>query len=369
MPISARRPVHTLATAVAITSGLALLAPVATAAPARAEAPAPSYTARAVEPGGAPGEGSTAVAVNNRGQIAGNILSGTAPTRGFSGTAGSVRWLPGGATSVARDIADDGTVVGSSADGAQESWLQVPTRWVPKATAPQQLPMAWPADNAFWRSGVATAVSANGRITGTAATGYRSGNAMTWDQRGRGGTLLAFNGDGWALNTTDIANNGVAVGYDQVQGPLSAGATTQRAVIISNARVQALPTSARESQALAISPQGRYIVGTADGVAVLFRVGANALPLPGARDFVPAAVTDAGTGVGNSRGADGLPGTADDVPMLYTSGRAIALAPTTRMPAGWRLVQVRDINARGQIAGTAVDASGRRHAVLLTPGR
>lgn len=369
MSISARRCAHALSVAAAITSGLALLAPAATAAPAWPKAPSPSYTATAVEPSGAPGDGSTAVALNDRGQVAGNLLSGITPTRGYSGDLRAVRWLPGGTTSVAHDIANDGTVVGSSADGADEPWLQVPTRWAPKATSPQQLPITWPADYGFWRNGVAVAVSNTTHIAGTAQSGYRTGNATTWNRVGQGGTLLSLNGGGWGLTATDIADDGVAVGYDEVRGPLSPGAITNQAVVIANGRVRALPTTARSSHALAISPSGRHIVGTADDVAVSFKKRSSPLPLRGARDIVPAAVNNTGDTVGNARGADRRAGTDDDVPVLWSSGRLVRLSETTRLPSGWKLTHVADINASGLIAGTAVDGAGRNHAVLLTPKR
>lgn len=372
MSISARRCAHALSAAAAITSGLALLAPVATAvpvAPVAPKVPSPSYTAVAVEPSGTAGDGSTAAAVNDRGQVAGNVLSEDVPTRGYSGAPGAVRWLAGGELSVARDIANDGTVVGSSADGADEPWLQVPTRWAPKAATPQQLPITWPKDYGFWRNGVAVAVSNRKHIAGNAQSGYRTGHATTWNRAGRGGKLLSFNGGGWGLTAADIAENGVVVGYDEVRGPLTPGATTNQAVVIAGGRVRALPTAAASSHALATSPSGRHIVGTADGVAVFFNRDSSPLPLAGARNLVPEAVTNAGVTVGNTRGADGTAGTADDVPALWSSGQLVPLAGATRLPSGWRLTRVVDINASGLIAGTAVDAAGRGHAVLLTPKR
>lgn len=309
------------------------------------------------------------MAVNDRGELAGNVLSGDAPTRGYSGAPGAVRWLAGGELSVARDIANDGTVVGSSADGADEPWLQVPTRWAPKAATPQQLPITWPKDNGFWRNGVAVAISNKRHMAGNAQTGYRTGRATTWNRGGGGGKLLSFNGDGWALTATDIAENGVVVGYDEARGPLSPGDTTAQAVVITKGSVRALPTIAASSHALAISPSGGYIVGTADDVAVFFHTDSSPLPLRGAQDLVPEAVTNTGVTIGNTRGADRRAGTADDDPVLWSAGHLVHLADATRLPSGWRLTRVADINASGVIAGTAIDGADRSHAVLLAPKR
>lgn len=362
--LSVRAVTATLA-ALALTAPVGAAAATGTTAVARSKAPG-SFTSRVVEPTGATGDGTSAVAVDAAGRVAGNILSGTTPTQGFTGTPGAVRRLPGGENSVARDIAA-GTVVGSTADGADEPWLQVPARWTRRATAPQTLPIAWPADHGFFRSGTAVAVATSGVIAGTVPTGYHSGASTTWDAAGRGGVLRTLGGGTWALTATDIANNGLVVGYDENRRPNGPSDTRARAVVIERGTVRALPGGSSSSKALAVSDSGRHIVGTVDGV--LARFSRTAAPTTLATDVVPAAVTNSGDIVGNRPGADGHAGTGDDVPALVRSGRVVELPGLVRLPTGWNLTHVADINSRGVVVGTATDPTGRPHAVLLTPTR
>lgn len=74
-------------------------------------------------------------------------------------------------------------------------------------------------------------------------------------------------------------------------------------------------------------------------------------------------MNDAGDAVGMAEGRDGALRA-----VLFRGGVAVDLNDRIDPAAGWRLTEARDINARGQIAGTGW-LHGRQRAYLLTPAR
>lgn len=75
------------------------------------------------------------------------------------------------------------------------------------------------------------------------------------------------------------------------------------------------------------------------------------------------AINDRGQVVGNSS----LAGDRADDAFLYSGGSMIDLNSLIDPGSGWTLESANDINDAGQIVGSGVNASGQRHAFLLTP--
>jgi uncharacterized membrane protein len=184
------------------------------------------------------------------------------------------------------------------------------------------------------------------------------------------GSFAAGAASGYAINN---ANEVVGANYftnwqDAARNYFTAqdyGFTQLGAVLAPARRLQweALPVSFRDGAAFDINNSGQYvgyIRGPGGPEAVRYDDGTYTL-LAGAAPFsVAYGVNDAGQAVGN---AD-FPGRCC-TSFLYDGAATYDL--NDLIESGWSMLEARDINNRGQIAGQAVDPFGFERPVRLDP--
>lgn len=171
-----------------------------------------------------------------------------------------------------------------------------------------------------------------------------------------------FGGDYSPLEA--INNHGAATRYAAFEGP--AGGYFH-AYLYQGGTLQDLGTltGAGESSGLDINDLGQ-VVGWSAGTPFLYSGGSMvALTAPNEFGGAANALNDAGDIVGFSYSSLS-PGETGRHAFLYANGAMVDLNTLVDTPGDWKLTDARDINAVGQILGTACQ-SGNCVSVLLTP--
>jgi hypothetical protein len=275
-------------------------------------------------------------------------------------SAGSATQLPGPAGVLgvrALSTTSDGDVVGYAAGVGNT----VPLWWHAGTLT------ALPLDAS---EGMAFSVNDAGQVVGytqnflTRLPRPDGAHAVMWTQGGTPTTLGMLPGDTQSV-AYGINQAGVAVGYSQSEtGPATA-------VSFSGGQVTSLGklSGDTDSEAFAVNAAGDavgYSAGPDQFHAAAFCPGGSVLDLGvGAGDThsEALAINTAGVAVGDSD-RNGFNRHA----LLFGGGRAIVLdKQVTNLPSGWSLARATGINNSGQITADAVDSTGKRHAVELTP--
>ncbi len=322
----------------------------------------PAYHARALAlpPGGAAGMSVTAVSLNDAGQALIRVEGAPAADQTcYVATVRRARWLPvpdpgsvgGTATQVrCRDLADDGTVVGSLLV-AGRGWL--PVAW-PAGGAPVPLegvPEAWDLD--------ATATDSTGsRIYGHAWF-TDAAAALVWDRTGALVRQVRPESVVQGVTLSSVSDQGLAVGQ------LAGGLGTATPIALRDGGFAILASYGFADYPTAISPDGQTIVGVSSPPAwvdwelptgVFFQVDGPTVPIPSTVAFLPADVNNSRRIVGRVQQGAGAPavwvhGTVYDLNAVTTPRRA------TITTAG-------AINEDGDIAAVGDLGSGRVAVVL-----
>ena len=293
-----------------------------------------------------PGQSSTAQAVNNLGDVAGQ--RGAQAVCWKDGTATDLGTLPGDTSSVAYGVNDRSTVVGASIGTALGEPSFQAFRWTPS-------------------DGISAVGSLGGHRSEARdvnAMGVAVGYAAT-----TAGTLHAFRSDPGSpmldLGTLDGYRNSDAQainGADEIVGVASSNTGDRRAFLWASGEMTALPLLAggNESVAYDINDAGQVVgvSNTSDGSYHAFLWSADA----GVQDLGPVgsgdrlAIDSAGDVV-TSAGRAWHGGSWFDLTLLVA-----AIDPT------WQLLSAFDVNSSGQVVGQARSQSaGNNVAILLSP--
>ena len=343
----------------------------ATLFPAARPALAQSYTL--TDLGLPPGyTGSGARAINDRGQVTGEISHGTQFTHAFLYSGGRMTdlgTLPGFTDSVGNAINDGGVVAGVATRPDPTDKSAHPALIVhafttrPDTGALQDLR---PLGNALYLS---SGINAAGQVVGGVITLRDQDRAFVC----RGGRitvldeLAAGSAPGWTLQEADAINGaGDIVGSGTVSGARHAFLYRGGAVTDLN---RFLPAGSGWvlHEASGINDRGDIVCLGGRGVAshaFLLRGGvlADLGELAGYPNIVEAHLNAAGMVVGEAESASGTQQCA----FLYADGKLLDLNRTIPREAHWSLTEADGINDSGVIAGSG-EHEGKSRAFLLTP--
>ncbi|NHC47240.1 hypothetical protein [Motilibacter aurantiacus] len=227
----------------------------------------------------------------------------------------------GGASAVANDLNDEGTVVGSAstAAGASRAFRTGHRR------AMTALPLPFPGLTGASR---ATAVSDGNHIVGRAPVPGGVSQAILW-RAGKEPVVLGALVPGRYSEALDVNKLQTAVG-ESVVGETATGTPIYHATVWSGGTARDL--------------------GTVDGL----------------RNSRAAAVNDAGDVVGHASGFYNFP-TIDGTAVLWRGSAGYDLNDlVVGLPTGWVLRTAESVSGKGQIAGYAT-VNGQTRAFLLTP--
>lgn len=309
------------------------------------------------------GVSSAAWAINNHGDVAGDVTYSGSITHPFFYSNGSAQDLGtlGKSPAVGRGLNESGQVVGWSyrTDGTVRATL------ITNGVTQDLGSLAGPSGSSF-----GAAVNDNG-------------DAVGWTFRTTSGrhAFLYTNGTMYDLGTlpdqnvstptvdmesqaSSINNDGDIVGWSRY----SSNTTAQHAILISSGVMHDLGTlGGRSSSALDINDNGG-IVGSSDvGLyfhAFFYENGAmqDLGTLPGRQTSIAVAINNFGQIIGNSY----LNAFSGGSPFIYQSGTMYDLNDLINPLSGWVLNSAMDINDAGQIVGVGM-ISGQSRAFLLTP--
>jgi probable HAF family extracellular repeat protein len=255
---------------------------------------------------------------------------------GFAWQDGVMTELPpltGGYDSYAAGVNNRGQVVGWAEDGVHDPTCNAPGQvlqfeaviWGPKLTAITQLP-PYPGDP----DSAATAINDQGQVVGisglcsNAVGGASAEHALLWEN-GKPINLGNIGGEAW--NTpVSLNNHGQIVGFANTSGDQNAGLSPTAFLWTQTTGMQALPflDGDKNSIAFDINEKGQVVGQSA---------GPNDGPI-GLRAF------------------------------LYENGVMMDLNSLIQPDSSLYLTNAQGINDRGEIAGTALDASGVAVAFL-----
>jgi probable HAF family extracellular repeat protein len=264
--------------------------------------------------------------------------------------------LASGSAAWAFGINESDHVVGQSALTTPPSgWHAVLWRWGGITDLTPELPPN--------QSATATAINESGQV----ALNIGYGAAFLWENGVR--TPLGHLGGGGST-ANDINDSGVIVGASSTPGFLAHPFRWQNGVMTD---LGLLP-GAEDGGASAINSTGQ-IVGSSGRMdpetyeqfyqAFIYSNGVmSALPVPSSEAYA-GDINDAGVVVGSMRAGGGF---SNFHGWVYVDGVVTNLNTLIPAGTGLHIAYANAINNAGQIAATAVDAQGRSHAVLLTPG-
>lgn len=306
-----------------------------------------------------------ATGINDAGAVVGNAKAqGQYPSRAFvSRYGGRGTWLPsGGRAAEAAAVSRNGWVVGSVVKAGTVVDHR-PVRWSPASRM-----YALPVQNEQPWQIRAVKVNSSGTILGWIDNWINDGFWTSWTADGAGGSFAAQEYRLGAVNLapSDISDAGTIVGSitAKVFAPASRGSL---AAVLAPGQPRVFPelSASTESRATAISPKQRYLVGSVWQKGSTQRVGVyyrwwNTPVKLGYSAFDPTDVNDAAVIVGTK------PTGSTTTAMWLGCNQAHTLAAMTRnLPSGWRLTEAVALNARGDVAVTAVAPSGRTFAARL----
>jgi probable HAF family extracellular repeat protein len=311
------------------------------------------------------GASAQAYDVNGAGQVVGYATNSSSQARAFLWQDGSMSDLGtlGGSASTANSINAFGHVAGSATLSGGSSYRAV--LWDGSATI--NLTPDLPASE----SSSAYAVNDARQVVGSLSA-FGKANAFVWRD---GALTLLPDLAGVGAFAFDINNAGQVVGssYGPHVTPLG---QMQRAVLWQDGAITdlgLLPGGDDDSTAAAINSFGQ-IVGSSGRTdpdtyesfyrPFLYSDGTmTAIPVPSWEAYA-SDINDAGVVVGTMRAGGGL---SKFHAWIYADGVVTNL--NTLIPqSGIHLVNAKAITDDGRIAGIAVDAQGRYHAFLMTPG-
>ncbi len=296
-----------------------------------------------------------------------NAVVGTASFNGvyqaFEYSGGSMHalgMLAGGTSSVANDINDSGTVIGTSSTGSQ----QTATLFSLNAS-----PQSLGTGNGVASQGVS--VNNAGELVGTvlSADDFQTASSC-WGQ------IAIFDGHGGAQQYESSAqavavNSSGTILFNQFAGPSCHEGTITSALYPSNApvpypanqRVDNMSSSATDLNDLG-DVIGWYEDGTnRDTAGFYYHNGTLTELLPsGYSQLIPFGINNAETVVGEF-----TPDSGPKHAFIWAGSAFTDL--NTRLAAGceqWTLISMHDINSQGYIVGEA-SLAGQSHGVLLVP--
>ena len=343
------RPARFLATLALILSS-AILAP----APRAQSGPGP-YTL--IDLGTLGGLSAQANDMNDAGQIAGYATNSSNWTRAFLWDNGHIADLGtlGGSAGVGLGVSGLGHVVGYS--NQVPGGASVATLWRDGAV------INMTPDLAAGQGSSARAINDSGQ----AVVQISYGDGFLWENGVR--TPLGDLGGGFGSFPQDINNAGQIVGSSHT-GVMShaflwhSGAMTDLGLLPGDEDSGA---SAINSLGVIVGSSGRTDPDTYEQFyrPFIYENGAmRAIPVPGTESF-GGDINDAGDVVGTMRAGGAVtPWHA----FIYTNGVVTNLNSVKPSGTGLHLAYANAINNAGQITGVAMDAQGRYHAYLLTPG-
>jgi probable HAF family extracellular repeat protein len=310
------------------------------------------------------GSSSEALGLNLFGDVVGTAATSTGASHAFlykDGQMIDLGTLPGGTTSAATAITDQGTIIGRSGiNGFGPNFREVPQAFIWQDGTMRTLGALYcPCTfNTRYGTSSANAINALGRVVGDSKMSNPTmTHAFVWQPNAMTdfGNVLARTASSAAYG---INERGEVVG--EVDG---------HAFYVHDGVWEDLGTLGGDaaSRARAINRLGEVVGSsvTADGVSRAFlwdrgtMVALDALPGYPASDAM--AIGQSGLIVGRSGNADFSSSRA----VLWADGAAIDL--NARIPQdGWVLTRATAINDVDQIAGVGV-RNGEAHAVLLTP--
>lgn len=319
------------------------------------------------------GAGSTAAALNDRGQVVGwTFTDSSNPSAdrdhafSWDGKTTFLRPLPGGDTSQAFAIDDRGRIVGWSetAAGARHAAL-----WQTRGERARDLGTLGGAASA------ALAINGSGQVVGWSETEAGDRHAFLW-QRGGMRDLGTLGGRG--SEATGIDGRGQIIGISFPTAAPGAGPTGPvRAFVWENGKMTDLGTVAPIGWQLTINDRGQVAGSRSDGSsgsappdtsrnrAFLWANGRiSYLPLPrGARGSNAYALNDRGQVVGTCEFSLGPHA------CLWQGGTVIDLGVLGAEDRRGTAAIARSINERGEIVGNSQHFMDFSHAVLWTPPR
>jgi probable HAF family extracellular repeat protein len=311
------------------------------------------------------GSSAQAQDVNEAGQVVGYATNEASQARAFLWQGGSMTDLGtiGGTTSTAAGINAFGHVAGSSTFSAGSSYRA--------ALWDGSLLMNLTPDLPASESSSAYAVNDTRHVVGSLSS-VGVPKAFVWHE---GALTLLEDLAGAGATAFDINNAGQVVGssYGTDVTPLG---RMQRAVLWQDGAIMdlgLLPNGDNDSTAVAINSFGQ-IVGSSGRTdpdtyesfyrPFLYSDGVmTAIPVPSWEGYAND-INDSGVVVGTMRAGGGF---SKFHAWIYADG-VVTNLNTLIPPSGIHLMSANAISNSGQIAGVAVDAQGRYHAFLLTPG-
>jgi probable HAF family extracellular repeat protein len=311
------------------------------------------------------GSNSTALGINNSGEIVGSYsdFSGTHAFLYSGGTMQNIAQL-GSSTSAAYGINSSGQIVGEydlTGNGEPRAFLYSGGVLTNLGTLD--------GDETGAESH-AYAINNNGQIVGSSTSTNGLGNGgMGIAFLYSNGTMASLGGPGLTSEATSINDSGQIAGDYSTNAPSS---TT--AFLYENGTVKAIGPQGdlTPTKASGINSNGE-IAGTAssaghfDSSAAYLYAGGIISNLSASDSSVSmyhaTAINNSNQIVGWVGDGDGITNTA----LLYSGGAIVALNKLIDPTSGWVLERANAINDYGQIAGYGIDFKGQTHAFLLTP--
>jgi len=309
------------------------------------------------------GDRSSALGINNRGDVVGFAQTGKGTTRGFLYSGGSLVDLGtlGGEESFAYRISDNGIIVGRAqdADGKYHAFV---TTTNGNTISLQALDPS--ADGDY---GVATGINMLGQVTGyfTTAGGHMMARNRVFKYADFAVTDLGTFGaeDGVAVAIND---KGDIAGYFSTE--VNADYAEHSSFVLINGNLVALGTLGGKLTTVRDMNNRDDIVGEGDignghHHAFLFSDGVmrDLKTLPGGFRSAAYGINERGDIVGYSEGANGSARA-----IRIDSGTMVDLNDMIPAGSGWVLTEARCINASGRIVGTGW-LNGQQRGFLLTP--